>query len=185
MIRGLVLALCLSLMACATSETSEESARNPESDRGPAFDLVQLQSRLGLDRPARDLGLVEKTFDGCRIGIKGDSGKCGTRVLSVINFRLRCRDSEDTVSNVATNLTPVTTTHVQWKIAGLAGLTKTDRDGFGQVQMVTSGSIKDQRLVLTVGKQFLGKEISDITELVVPNYWCKQLPSVLSKNVEP
>jgi hypothetical protein len=33
--------------------------------------------------------------------------------------------------------------------------------------------MRGQRLVITVGKQFFGKEISEVEQVVLPDYWCR------------
>jgi hypothetical protein len=151
------------------------------------LDIVSLRNHLGLKRSQTDLGYAEKSFDGCKLGFYGEDGKCGPRYLTVVNFRLMCRDSEGTVETVVRDLTPVVTNEVKWKVStDFNGITRTDSSGYGTLQVVTSKTLRGQRLVLTVGNQFLGLPVSEITQVVVPVYWCTQLSgqnttAVLSK----
>lgn len=188
-VKNLVLCtLCLLLAACSSTpdrmvlprpegQPPEAQPRRPVSESGarPAVDLDQLQAALGLARGAKDLGYVEKIFDGCRMGVKGEDGSCGSRYFAVVNFRLVCRDTEGTTEAIVTNVRPVITDSVRWKVAGLAGVTHTDDNGYGSVQLVGLKPARGQRLVLTVGRQFLGLEISQVSQIVVPVYWCTQL----------
>ena len=195
--RLLILVTSIFLGACATAPKTEPylahafdpgpaasaaPAANPVSKvpRAPSekapfrhgYDMAQLQGQLGLARDAKDLGFAEKSFNGCRMGVKGDDGKCGNRFLSVVNFRLVCRDSEETIQSMVTNTTPLVSDKIRWKLSGIEGVTKTDSDGYGSVQVVSAKPAHGQRLVLIVGKQFLGVDISQVRQIIVPNYWC-------------
>ena len=183
-VKNLVLcALCLLLVACSSTPDKMVLPRPegmpPEAPvprrAASATDMDQLQSKLGLARGAKDLGYVEKIFDGCRMGVRGEDGSCGSRYFAVVNFRLVCRDTEGTTETIVTNVRPVITDSVRWKVAGLNGVTHTDDNGYGSVQLVGLKPARGQRLVLTVGRQFLGLEISQVSQIVVPVYWCTQL----------
>lgn len=186
------------LGGCASNSNSSKSsepldlpptrAEKPHKDsrQTAGIDLSALRNHLGLKRNQNDLGYAEKAFDGCRLGYYGEDGKCGPRYMTVVNFRLVCRDSEDTVQTIVTDTKPVVTDQVKWKLSDVGGVTKTDSSGYGTLQVVTNKTLRGQRLVLTVGQQFLGLRISDVTQIVVPVYWCTQLSShdktgVLSK----
>lgn len=119
------------------------------------------------------LGLQERTFNSCQEKFK-DGAKCGVRTLVSIGFRLMCRDSEGTVSVTPRDLLPVINDQVQWKLAGQSGFVRTDGGGFAVLSAVTAGSVAGTRLVLIVGKQFLGIDTSDVGQIVVPIYWCTQ-----------
>jgi hypothetical protein len=156
----------------------------PDARQTAGLDLTSLRSHLGLKRNQQDLGYAEKAFDGCRLGYYGEDGKCGQRYLTVVNFRLVCRDSEDTVQTVVTETKPIVTDQVKWKLSDVNGVTKTDSSGYGTLQVVTNKTLRGQRLVLTVGQQFLGLRVGDVSQIVVPVYWCTQLANktgVLSK----
>jgi len=146
-------------------------------------DISKLKGILGLNRQLNDLGYAEKSFDSCRVGLTGETGKCGPRVLTVVNFRLLCRDSEDTAQDIVSNFTPVVTDQVKWKVAEVSGVTRTDTDGYGSVQVISSRSLRGQRLVLTVGRQFLGLTVADVNRIVVPVYWCTQVSRLLKTSV--
>jgi hypothetical protein len=172
--RILVLALILFLVGCAGRAPNDEMVsvpRGPESAKTES--LVELQAHLGMDRSGNKLGLSEKTFDSCRHPVKESVGKCGHRYLSVLNFQMLCRDSEGTIDDVVTNTKPLVSDHVDYQLAGGRGILKTDSSGYGQLLVVTAAPVRGQRLVLTVGKEFLGKEVSEVEQLVVPNYWCQ------------
>lgn len=167
----------LFLLNCAEQPRKNQPAgipREPLSVKSANNDLQQLKSELGLERPNEELGFTDKMYDSCQSNSKNTDGKCGTRFLNVIHFRLLCRDSEGTIDSVAAGLTPVISDQVQWKIAAQSGNTKTDANGFGQILTTTATSASNQRLVLIVGKQFLGLELNQVSQIIVPNYWCNQ-----------
>ena len=140
------------------------------------LNLVQLQNELGLGRSPQSLGFDQASFDGCRWNVRGggERGACGPRFLSVVHFRLLCRDSVGTVQTVATNFTPLTK-RMQWRLAGVQGETRTDAEGFGQVQMVSSRPTKGQRFILIIGTKSLGLEVGEVTQIILPGNWCGRL----------
>jgi len=148
--------------------TSIQGSREPESVPQPI--LQQLYANLKM---ATSLGFSERSFNSC--GTKyHDNEKCGTRNFVSVGFRLLCRDSEDTVSEVAANLRPLVSDRVEWKLAGQVGYSKTNADGYGTIMAVTKSSAAADRLVLIVGNQFLGVDINQARQIVVPTYWCRQ-----------
>ena len=158
-------------LGCASRAPRESIPREPGSEQ--TISLSQLQNQLRLDRSLQELGLMDKIFDSCSLPVKDPTGKCGARYFSVLHFQMVCRDSEGTVGTVVTNTRPLVSDHVEYQLAGHRGIIKTDGNGYGQLQIVTLVPVRGQRLVLTVGREFLGKEISEVEQLVVPNYWCQ------------
>lgn len=166
------LAVLFLLSGCATRVPVENIPRGPVSAKSSPTEIRQLQAALGMNRPAQDLGLKEKMFDSCRANYK-DGSKCGIRYMSVVNFRLSCRDSEGTTEQVVVNIRPLVNDRIEYQLAGSRGILKSDSQGFAQLQVVTVNSIQGERLVVTVGKQFFGKDVSDIDQVVLPRYWCE------------
>ena len=165
--------LGLGLVGCAS--TVPTVPREVSGKRAAGLtDLNQLQIELGMDRRANDLGFSEKNFDSCSLRTRSEDGECGARHFSVVYFRLQCRDTEETTSAVATNFRPVVSDRVQWKLGTLIGFTRTDSAGYGQIKVMRPESARGQRLVLIVGKQFLGLDVSEVSQIIVPNYWCTQ-----------
>ena len=142
----------------------------PTGTQPQAPSLDQLQKRLGLGRVPDDLGFAEKTFDTCEQGFTVTD--CRRRVFTVVHFQLLCRDSEGTVQEVPTTLKPLQTGRLTWRLAGRSGATKTDREGFGQLQVLSDRTLKGQRLTLRIGKQFMGFTASDLTKVVLPMGFC-------------
>ncbi len=167
------------LAGCASTPQSTGPERKPTptekrvtANLGP--DLSKLKRVLGIDRALNNLGYAEKAFDSCRHEYAESGGKCGRRVLTVVNFRLLCRDTEDTTQTVVTEMTPIHSANVKWKVADATGITQTDSEGYGTVQVVSNQTLQRQRLVLTVGRQFLGLQMSEVSRIVVPVYWCTE-----------
>lgn len=162
------------ISACAhKSVLVLEVGRNPATKQA-SYDLNQIQSALGMERSPGELGFTEKQFDSCKTRVPGGGERCGTRFFSVLDFKLSCRDSEGTISTVASaaSAKPLVSDKVEYQLAGSRGVLQTDREGNVQLRMVTTQPLRGQRLVVTVGRQFFGKEISGITQIILPNYWC-------------
>jgi hypothetical protein len=159
------------VLGCASPRGPVEDVARAPAKQNPV-DLIQLQTALGMERPVHSLGFSEKEFDSCRTRVKDGTTRCGTRYFSVLNFKLSCRDSEGTVDTVVRDTKPLVSDKVEFQLAGSRGTLQTDRDGYAQLKLVTLIPVRTQRLVITVGKQFLGKEISEVEQLILPNYWC-------------
>lgn len=177
----------LLLCACATESESEapnqipSEAWNPPQNAPeqpqpapprPAYDVAHIQEMLGMRRSAMDLGYAEKGFDGCRYGVQDQNGSCGRRYMSVINFRVICRDTEGTIQDVASGFRPLER-NLEWRLAGAQGTTSTDSQGFGQVAMIYSKSPRSQRFMLIMGGRSLGVEAGEVKQIIVPNDWCE------------
>lgn len=171
--RVLLLSLSLIVLAGCAGRASKPDEVVREPAKQQPHDLAQLQSALGMDRSPRELGLSEKMFDSCRNHVQGDSGKCGMRYLSVLNFKLTCRDSEGTTQEVVTTTRPLVSDSVQFQLDGQRGVLQSDHEGYVQLRAVTAKPVRGHRLVITVGKQFFGKDIEEVDQLVLPNYWCE------------
>lgn len=166
----------LFLAACATAPDAPDIGGPAPS--GPileepkprqAVPVFQIQSELGMNREAQDLGFAEKLFNACNYGIPGAGCE---RMLNVVHFQLMCRDSEGTVSNVPLSLRPIVAPYITWSVAGQSGSTRTDRNGFGQFAFISGRTVKEKRLVLRKGRQYVGLTVSEITKLVLPKNWC-------------
>lgn len=184
----ITLRLCLFCFLCACSSTQVVTVRVPPpvlSESGsrsvPApvasgmkrtFDLGDLQRELGLARDVRDLGFTERDYDGCRMSVPGEASGCGQRFMSVVHFRLMCRDTVGTTSRVPSSLTPLRG-NMQWRLNGRRGVLSTDRDGYGQVQLVSRTPSKSQRFMLIIGKKSLGVEAGEVSQIIVPRDWCQ------------
>lgn len=140
--------------------------------------VQELQTQLGLNRSTDDLGFADKNFDGCRVGYKGEGENCGSRYLSVVHFRLVCRDTVGTTSRVPSSLTPLSGRHMQWRLGGLRGNLTTDSQGYGQVQLVSTRPVQTERFMLIIGTKMLGVEAGEVSQIVLPGNWC---PNVAMK----
>lgn len=173
------------LCACATGPKPEETASLPlpvatSEPPLPAMprmvEMPALKSELGLTRDIRELGFAEKDYNGCRMSLPGDAQMCGQRFMSVVHFRLVCRDTVGTTSRVPSSLRPLRS-KMQWRLNGKRGMLTTDKEGYGQVQMVSRSPSKEQRFMLIIGKKSLGVEAGEVTQIVVPGDWCKKWKS--------
>lgn len=157
----------LTLGACTTgskrSEPILEREEVPQFSKTPA----PLQDRLGMHRAADDLGFAEKQFKNC-----GEGGVCRPQYFSVVHFQLLCRDSEGTVSNVPIHLTPLISNRILWQLGKLNGESSTDDRGFGQFTVVSERPNRGQRLILRIGKQFMGFTVSEVSKVVLPQNFC-------------
>lgn len=179
--RKILIALSLAaFLGCSTAPKTEEPSAGvlpgtSMTTRPGAIDYVGLQRALGMEIPTQNLGYSEKSFNTCQVGY-GYSGShnCRHEVMTVINFRLQCRDSEGTVAHGVTNadLTAISNRPVRWILKNNQGSTQTDHEGFGQIMTVAGRSLKRERLKIGVGNDFLYMRANEITRVVTPRPWC-------------
>jgi len=157
-------------------EPPVEHVERGERNHAPVktYTMSELKSQLGMNRETSDLGFVDKDFDGCQTAYRGDQGECGSRVLSVVNFRLVCRDTVGTTSRAPTSLTPLHAGNLEWRFAGVRGHTHTDHQGYGQVELVSNGPVGTQRFILLIGSKTVGLEASEVSQIVLPKNFCTQ-----------
>jgi hypothetical protein len=126
-----------------------------------------------MKRSPQSLGYKEKPFDGCRFGMERTKAGCA-RYFSVVHFKIVCRDTEGTTESVASNFTPVVTDSMEFHLAGTVGTTRTDSQGLGQVQVVSTQPTKGKRFILVLGRHSLGLEVGQVTQIIVPSDWCER-----------
>lgn len=130
----------------------------------------ELAASLGMKREFNDLGFEEKTFNPCTIGAEGSSG-CGDHYFTVVNFQLFCRDSEGSASEVPLT-EPIASDNVTWELGGTSGTAPTNPQGYGHFSIVSQIPSRDQRLILRIGPQFIGLNVSEVTKIVLPANYC-------------
>ena len=169
--KKLVLFVAFLLSACSTTPKPEViDVGDYKAEEIPRFE-AHLQTRLGMVRAINSLGYEEQAFNPCQYGLKSDA-KCTKQYLTVLHFQLLCRDTEGTVTSAPLTLTPITTDNINWKLVGKSGGTRTDAKGYGQLTFISPKSSKGQRLILRIGKQFLGFTASDMSKIVLPKNFC-------------
>lgn len=147
----------------------ERATKTRSGSRPPVFKNVgTLQAQLGMNRQPNDLGYREKSFNPCNYGLDEN---CDSQYLTVVNFQLLCRDSEGTVSAVPT-LKPIVHPRITWSLAGQNGSTPTDRNGYGNLAVVSSRPLRGHRLVLRKGAHYVGVSVNEVNKLVLPVNWC-------------
>jgi hypothetical protein len=180
------LALLLSAFlgtACTTAPKTTEPVDEPIADdsrgvrvkRLPPLDLAKVSQQLGTERSLEDVGYQEKAFNDCALpeGYRL-SDSCSTQYLSVIHFRMRCRDSEGTVESVSSGeLSPLVSRSIKWNLAGQNGGTSTNAKGYGIVRALTPSSTRGKSFRLTVNQQIMSVEVGEVRQFVLPNYWCR------------
>lgn len=169
-----VAAGCASRPPEPTLPASIPEAPTPREEEN--IDLLGLQKSLRMERPMEQLGYAEKAFNTCQAGYGySSSHNCRQRHLVVIHFRLQCRDSEGTVSEMVTleELQPVLADRMRWHLGSVPGTTSTDGEGYGQIRAVMSQSAKTQRLRLTVKNDFLLLTANQVKRIIVPKSWCR------------
>lgn len=171
--------------ACTTApKTIDEPVEDelPSDTRGgvrvkrlPPLDLKKVSEQLQFERPIEDIGYEEKAFNDCALpeGYRL-SDSCSTQYLTVIHFRMRCRDSEGTVESVThQELKPLMSRNIKWNLSGQNGVTSTDKKGYGTVRSLTPHSTKGNSFRLAVNKQIMSVEVGEVRQFVLPNYWCQ------------
>ena len=173
--------LLIVLSGCTSSPKKEAPPLLPpvsDTDTtSSAIDYQALQNHLQMDRERDTLGFAEKTFDTCNAGYGySRSQNCRKEHFVVIHFRLLCRDSEGTISEVLTDedLRPLDRRSVRWTLKGTQGIVQTDSQGYGQIITAVSASQKKQRLRLALGNEFLYMRANEIQKVITPAPWCHQ-----------
>ena len=140
------------------------------------IDLVGLQRVVGISRDRNDLGLVEKTFNTCEVGSGYSKVKnCRQKIFGLIHFRLQCRDSEGTTSEVVTadNLTAMSNHDLTWSTQKSKGELTTDAQGYAQIRYAVDVTQKGQRVRMGTKTDFLYLKANEMKQLIVPRYWCR------------
>jgi hypothetical protein len=142
----------------------------------PNIDYQALKRSLGLERSPEALGYNERAFNTCQTGYGYSSTHdCRRLYFVVINYRLMCRDSEDTVSTGIDreDQMPIAGQSIEWTLKSKKGSSQTDGQGFGQVETVAANSQRTERLKLSNGTNFLYIRANEITKVVTPKSWCQ------------
>jgi hypothetical protein len=172
---------CLALASCTTTQVkpvAEPPVAIPVDDgKETSIDFESIKRHLHMERERDSLGFSEKSFNTCETGFGySRSQNCRQQNLTVINFRLLCRDSEGTISTVLTeaDLRPLERRSVRWNLKGSQGVTNTDSDGYGQITMASGMSQKNQRVKLAIGNEFLYMKAGELQRVITPRPWCSQ-----------
>lgn len=170
----------LALTACSTTPKAPAPVAPPpvvsaDDGREINIDFESIKRHLQMDRERTSLGLQEKSFNTCDTGYGySKSQNCRQQNLTVIQFRLLCRDSEGTISTVLTesDLRPLERRSVRWNIRNSKGVTYTDSDGYGQILLASNASEKTQRVRIAIGNEFLYMRAGELQKVITPRPWC-------------
>lgn len=174
---------CLLILSACTTTAPQKmptpTAPPPPVDDGrdANIDYESIKRHLHMDRERTALGIEEKSFNTCETGYGySKSQRCRQQNLTVIHFRLLCRDSEGTISTVLTDadLRPLERRSVRWNIQNSKGVTYTDSDGYGQILMAFNGPQKSQRVRIAIGNEFLYMRAGELQKVITPRPWCDQ-----------
>lgn len=152
------------------SQPTRQSQPSP-----PRLNKVQMAKRIGLFRDQTEVGFRQSSFNDCTLPRDlRKNHRCSTQYLSLINFRMRCRDSEGTVDEQVSNyeLTPLRSRHIKWEVGSLNGKTQTDSRGYGQVIVRSWAPIESQQFRLTANGHIMGVPVKQVRQFVLPKYWC-------------
>jgi hypothetical protein len=153
-------------------ESAQKSTPMPEE---PPVDLVGLQRFLKMDRNYTVLGYSEHMFNTCQVGFGySPTQNCDIKYFVVSHFRLQCRDSEGTISTILTeqDLRPISRQEIYYTLNNVTGTLYTDSEGYGQIRMVTTDSMRMQRLKLALGNDFLFLKAGELKQMTTPKNWC-------------
>lgn len=179
--RFIFLLSMLTLVACSSTPTKvEQPPATPqprpaaEKSEETSIDFEGLQRSLGLERSKLKLGYEEKRFNTCEAGFGYPKDNCALKTFVSINFRLQCRDTVGTTSEVVTalQLDPIDNKVVNWQMGPAKSRTNTDAEGFAQINAVLANSPRASRLRLAVGNQFVYVRAGEISRIVTPANWC-------------
>ncbi|WII73119.1 hypothetical protein QJS83_04435 [Bdellovibrio sp. 22V] len=173
----------LFLAACSTSPKNETVEIPPvvptaaPEEAVSSIDVQAIQRHLGMERASDTLGVSEKAFNTCDVGYGFSRAQnCHREFLTVVHFRLLCRDSVGTISNILTEMdtTPLAGRSVKWNLKKNSGIIATDGLGYGQILVVSPQSLRKERLRLAIGSEFLYMRANEITKVITPQNWCSQ-----------
>jgi hypothetical protein len=177
MIKYLLPLLLLALIACQQKEVPPEKpwpVQPPVSPPAVVIDLQQLKQNLKMDFPLEKMGYKEKHFNTCTAGAGYSSNQnCYMTYLAIIHFRLRCRNSEDTVNEVAEDdIKAISNQPIKWTLKYKSGQAMTNDEGYGEVIQVYNKSPRYERLKLASNGETLYMRANEITSVVAPKPWC-------------
>jgi hypothetical protein len=164
--RILILLTAIVINGCVTAPVSQTPAPAPKK----VVSIGAIKEKLRLVRNIQDLGYDERPFNACELGLKGE--ECADEFLTIIHFQLVCRETEGTVSEAPTQLIPVQSDAISWKLGEAMGVTQTDSQGFGKVEARRLVSSASSRLRLTIEDRFVATPARETTRIVVPKDWC-------------
>lgn len=168
------------LCACATAPKDDEApiydSSQQSSPEDARLDKTKLADSLGVLKDVEDIGFHQVSFNDCSIPRRFRKGSsCSTQYLAVINFRMRCRNSEGTVEQQVSQyeLTPLVSNSVKWGVGKLEGNTRTDSRGYGRA-IIRSWTPVDSKLFrLTANGQVMAVTAKQVRQFVLPRYWCR------------
>lgn len=142
--------------------------------REPKIDPKVVLKKLKIDVDDYGLGIHEKDFNPCRIGVlnKRNSG-CSNKVLTYVRYQVLCRNSTGTTDMVTNSeLMPLKNRDLVWKIGNKRGVSPTNRKGFGEILFISSSSHYEGKVILKNNTMALGISLENIKKIVVPKDWC-------------
>lgn len=155
------------------SRPTSNKAQAPEPIK---IDLDGLQRKLGMSRQPYSLGYREKEFNTCNVGSGYSTTEdCHTQNFVVIHFQLTCRDTDGTTSEIvhARDTQALANQTIKWNLGKIAGMARTDREGFAQIRTTAPFSQKESRLRITSKDDFLYLRAGEISRVVTPKQWCR------------
>lgn len=179
------LGICLFIISCASPsqrperQSGQGASSRPQRSSRPrvqSLDKVKLAKSLGVYKDIEDIGFHQVSFNDCSIPKQyRKSGQCSTQYLAVINFRMRCRNSEGTVEQQVSQyeLEPMVSNDVKWGLGKLEGSTSTDNRGYGRAVIRSHSPIGAKQFRLTANGQVMAVTARLVRQFVLPRYWCR------------
>ena len=151
---------------------------SPESvkQREIPLDLDRLQLEMGIERSAETLGFYQKRVNPCDYHIPGAEGAvCGKKYFTWIHFRILCRSTDGTVDSVNKwEFEPLDGNLISYSVGRWKGQLRTDEEGFGQIRVLSTPSLRNKRLILKNKVNALGLAAGSVKKIVVPQAWCRE-----------
>ncbi|MBC7420343.1 MAG: hypothetical protein H7328_06400 [Bdellovibrio sp.] len=157
------------------NKSNQTEPTAPYETAEDTVDYVGLQIFLKLDRSYDVLGYSERMFNTCEVGYGySNSHNCEKKYFIVSHFRLVCRDSEGTISQILTaaDLRPLSRRSIKWSVKTANGELVTDSDGYAQIAMIASQSQRAERLKIASSNDFLYLKAGELTQMITPKNWC-------------
>lgn len=135
-------------------------------------DLKEVQKDLGIQYYGNQYGVAEIPFNTCNLS-SYNSSRCEMKTFIYVRFRVRCRNSQDTVSYVGkSDIKNLSNSRIKWRLGPHNGTAYLNSKGVAEVRMISDESLRRSRFVIFSGNNYLGIRVNELKQILVPSDWC-------------
>ncbi|MCH2534115.1 MAG: hypothetical protein MK008_06720 [Bdellovibrionales bacterium] len=159
--------IAIILSSCTTTGPSKKTTS------GTRIDLQKVQEELGIQYYGKQYGIAEIPFNTCNISSYPTGSRCEMKTFIYVRFRVRCRNSMDTVDQVrASDIRNLANSKIRWRLGPYEGTSYLNSKGVTEVRMISTGTLRASRFVIFSGNNYLGIRVNELKQIVVPSDWC-------------